>query len=547
MMNAIHAQLATFAFGPQTIAVALATPLVFLLLSFVTRSAPLRRGLLILAPAPALAAAMLAADSGPLIIDQTLFPAVFVLDPPGALLLGVGALLWFAAAISLTREQLGGDGFVACWLLTLLGNIGVFLSGDVVSFYLAFALVSLPAYGLIVDGRGEDTAGGLYLAVALLGEAFLIVAFVALALGAPDRSLLISDGVAALPASPWRDLAVGFLIAGFGAKIGLVPLHVWMPSTYRSTPVPAAAVLAGAAVNAGVIGLIRFFPWGATISGWGEALTALGLFGAFYGVAIGLTQRQPKTILAYSSISQMGLVAATLGQGLMTGKTIAAEGAALYAAHHGLAKGGLFLAIGVVVARGASRLPWSVVVTGLLALSLAGLPPTGGAIAKLAIKETLGDGWIGTLSIASAIASTLLMLHFLRRLLASPTEPAEASFVARVGPWILVTLASVMIPTIYFIETSGDAAALGIDFVWKSIWPVAVGAVLAWLLGGVIERAPRAPEGDMAALLGHTAPLNESTARLAEHIDSLLRRWSVAAAAALAIGVALGLIGFVGR
>ena len=83
-----------------------------------------------------------------------------------------------------------------------------------------------------------------------------------------------------------------------------------MPLAYTAAPIPAAAVLSGAAVKAGVIGLIRFLPFGAALPGWGEALAWAGFVSAFYGVAIGLTQQDPKTVLAYSSISQMGVIAA---------------------------------------------------------------------------------------------------------------------------------------------------------------------------------------------------------------------------------------------
>ena len=145
---------------------------------------------------------------------------------------------------------------------------------------------------------------------------------------------------------------MALLIAGFGLKIGLVPLHVWMPLTYTAAPIPAAAVLSGAAVKAGVIGFIRFMPFDAAMPGWGEALAAIGLFSAFYGVAIGITQSNPKTVLAYSSVSQMGLIAAVIGMGLAAGDSSTASAAGFIAAHHVLVKGALFLAIGVAAADG---------------------------------------------------------------------------------------------------------------------------------------------------------------------------------------------------
>ena len=110
-----------------------------------------------------------------------------------------------------------------------------------------------------------------------------------------------------------------------------MPLHVWMPLTYSAAPIPAAAVLSGAAVKAGVIGLIRFLPFDTALPGWGEALAAVGLFSAFYGVAIGITQPNPKTVLAYSSVSQMGLLAACSAWGLPAGDDERALAAAFYA------------------------------------------------------------------------------------------------------------------------------------------------------------------------------------------------------------------------
>ena len=125
-------------------------------------------------------------------------------------------------------------------------------------------------------------------------------------------------------------------------KIALAPLHGWMPLTYTAAPIPAAAVLSGAAVKAGVIGLDRFLPLGAALQG-GEALTWIGFISAFYGVAIGVTQRNPKTTLAYSSMSQMGVIAAALGMALASADQAAAADVAFYAVNHVLVKAALFL------------------------------------------------------------------------------------------------------------------------------------------------------------------------------------------------------------
>src|SRR5260370_10332509 len=126
--------------------------------------------------------------------------------------------------------------------------------------------------------------------------------------------------------------------------------------------------------------------------GAGEALVVLGLCSAFYGVAIGITQANPKTVLAYSSISQMGVIAAVLGMGLAAGNQSVALDTAFYAATHVLAKGALFLAVGVFAVTAARRLRPTLLLPAVLPLGLGGLPSSGGALAKLGVKALLGDG-----------------------------------------------------------------------------------------------------------------------------------------------------------
>ena len=133
---------------------------------------------------------------------------------PGALLLGVAALLWIAAGVYASawlRGRPDGGRFAVWWLLTLTGSLGVFIAADLVSFYLVFAMVSLAAYGLIVDDgtpRARRT-GLIYVALALLGEAFLLMAFVLLAQASrrqpadPRRRGGAADIALARP-RPWR-------------------------------------------------------------------------------------------------------------------------------------------------------------------------------------------------------------------------------------------------------------------------------------------------------------------------------------------------------
>src|SRR5215469_13239604 len=284
----------------------LAVPLAMLLACASRRARDYMPGLLALAPVPALVAALLAPAGTVLVLPEPPFRMTLVLDAPGAMLLGAAAVLWIVAG-AYTSAYLRGDRnagrFAEWWLLTLTGSLGVFMAADLVSFYLTYSVVSLAAYGLVVhDGSpGAWRAGAVYVALAVLGEAFLLMAFVFMAEATPNGSLLIRDAVAALPQSPWRNASLALLLLGFGLKIGLVPGHVWMPLAYTAAPIPAASVLSGAAVKAGIIGLIRFLPFAVPMPAWGEALAAAGMLSAFYGVAVGITQDNPRTVLAYSS------------------------------------------------------------------------------------------------------------------------------------------------------------------------------------------------------------------------------------------------------
>jgi formate hydrogenlyase subunit 3/multisubunit Na+/H+ antiporter MnhD subunit len=503
--------------------------------------------LLALAPLPALAAAMLAADGTTLVLPEPPFRMILALDAPGAMLLGIAALLWIVAgayASAYLRGDPNAASFAEWWLLTLAGSLGVFIAADLVSFYLTYSVVSLAAYGLIVhDGTPiSRRAGVIYVALAVLGEAFLLMAFVFMAASIPESSLLIRDAVAALPSSPWRDTALTLLILGFGLKVGLVPLHIWMPLAYTAAPIPAAAVLSGAGVKAGVIGFIRFLPLGVAMPEWGEALAAIGLFSAFYGVAVGITQENPRTVLAYSSVSQMGLLAAVLGMGLAAGEPGAALGASFSAAHHVLAKGGLFLAIGVAATAG-PRL-WPVLIpAAVLALGLGGLPLTGGALAKLAVKEQFSKGIAGTLTTLAAAGTIMLMLHFLRRLAQAPPKTRRTTPAAEyTWPWLVTAFATVAIPWVLYPIATGrsvlDAFVPGT--LWAGLWPVLIGALLAagfWRRG---EDLPRVPPGDLVVLGERAARAAIPCAVAIERADGHLRQWPAASLSLLLLVIILG-------
>ncbi len=533
--------------GPILLIGAFMAPLVLLLVACSWRaSRPAVPAWLGVAPLPALAAALPPLFGLPLAVELPALRISLMLDLPGAMLLGVSALLWSAAgAYAATFLQSSGFSlrFIGCWLLTLAGSVGVFMSDDLLSFYLVFALASLPAYSLIAhdDDAPARRAGSVYMAFTILSEALLLMGFVLLAAGDPTGSVQIRDVMAALPQSPWRDSALAFTAAGFVLKVGLVPMHGWMPLAYAAAPIPAAAALSGAGVKAGVIGFIRFLPFDATMPLAGELLVALGLFSAFYGVLVGMTQANPRTVLAYSSISQMGVIAAVLGMGLAPGDDGTAVTGAFYAAHHVLAKGAMFMAVGVIAMSATDRRRPTLLLAALVALGLGGLPLTGGALAKLAIKEPLGDGLLGILTALSSIGTTVLMVHFLVRLArtaAPPTGLAPAP--GCLMPWRITALAAIGVPWLLFYLGGGDLiGAVAAGALLEAAWPVAVGVVLAFALARWGYRLPHIPPGDVVVPMERAFRAGYSIGAILERVDGQLRQWPAAALSLVLIAVAI--------
>ena len=529
---------------------ALALPLALLVACLSRRLRAWMPALLPVAPLPAIAAALLAADTPPLVIGASGYALVLELDFTGAVLLGVAALLWSLAALygaTYLRGTANAGRFSVCWLMTLTGCLGVFMAADMIGFYLLLGLLSVGACGLVIHDETPRAwrAGGMYVGLALFGESCALMGFVLLAAATPGDSLLIRDAVAALPDSPWRDLTLGLLIVGLGLKAGLVPVHIWMPLAHAAAPVPASAVLSGAVVKVGIIGLIRFLPLDTAMEGLGQAIAVAGLFTAFYGVAIGILQSHPKAVLAYSSVSQMGFIVAVLGMGLSVGDGTAGLSAAYYASHHVLVKGTMFLAVGVVAATGGRRLWPILLLVAVLGVGLGGLPLTGGALAKYAVKGLLGDGLAGTLGQVSAAGTTLLMMHFVFRLRSfASREPDARAPAGLLWPWLALAASSFLVPWGLYLALPDRTVdyMLQPSVLWPALLPVLGGAVAALVLRRWGARLPAVPEGDLAVLVDAAVKRAVATGPRFVRADHLLLSWPVAGVLLLFILFAFGLM-----
>jgi formate hydrogenlyase subunit 3/multisubunit Na+/H+ antiporter MnhD subunit len=472
-----------------------------------------RRWLLATAPLPALAIGLVG-PSAPPSLTWVLLDARLGLDATGRILLVMTAALWTAAGAS-ARTQAADRRFAGLFLLTAAGNIGLLLADDVATFYTLFALMTFAAYGLVVHDRTRTAlrAGRVYLTLAVMGE---VAIFTGVILGviAAGGSTDFADLRAAVAAAGHRDLIVGLLVAGFGVKAGIVPFHLWLPLAHPAAPVPASAVLSGTMIKAGLVGWLRLLPIGEiALPAWSGGLVAAGLVSAFAGVLIGVTQRDPKANLAYSSISQMGIIAVLVGVGLgepeAAGFAVAA--AAVYALHHGFAKGALFLGVGIAKAE-PDRRRHRLVLAGmaLAALSLAGLPLTSGALAKVELKDAIGALPAGSASVLSlalslaAVGTTVLMGRLLFLLPRPATGPGDRPPVLPwVGVLVAVGAATWVVPG-PILGRAGPAWPTA-GTVWDGLWPVLLGTVVVAGAWAVQRRRPLpllgAPPGDAVVLI----------------------------------------------
>ncbi len=533
--------------APALLGAALALPLALLIACAWPGARDRMLPALAFAPLPALAAALLVdRDAVFVVVSAGAYQGQLALDAPGALLLGVASLLWSAAgayAATYQREQPNRGRFATAWLLCLFGCLGVFLAADMPLLYMMLASMTLGAGALVFQDESPAArrAAGIYLGLALAGETLVLIALVLLAHAA--GSWLVRDAALALPHADQRDLIIALLMVGFGLKAGLVPLHVWMPLAHAAAPMPASAVLSGVVVKAGIIGLIRFLPLDPSLADWGNALAIAGMFTALYAVAVGVTQAHPKVVLAYSSVSQMGFTVAVIGMGIASADPDGPLLAAFYASHHVLVKGAMFLLVGVVAATAAARLRGTLAMAALLAIGLGGLPFTGGAVAKLAVKGTLGGGWAATVAYVSAVGTTLLMLHFLRRAMANAATPADARAGAGLRwPWWFTAVAAIVVPwSLYLGLSLGTLEELVTPkAVWSGVWPAVVGALLAASLARVEARLPRIPPGDVAVVIDVAARGAARAGAAIERADAVLREWAIAGIALLAVAVAIG-------
>jgi len=433
------------------------------------------------------------------------------LDTTGQMFLLLSAFLWTAAGVYARAYFPQPDQrtrFYFFFLLAMAGNFGLIVAHDLPGFYLGFTLMSFASYGLVIFNGTVAAlrAGRVYISLVVVGELMLFVALL-LAVQATGATSFDAVRVGLIDADN-RDLVILLTLAGFGIKTGIIGLHVWLPLAHPVAPTPASAVLSGAMIKAGLLGWLRLLPLGEiALPSWGITVITLGLVSAFYGVVIGLTQRDPKTLLAYSSISQMGIMTMAVGLGMLAPEAwpVILPGIAFYALHHGLSKGALFLGAGLAGSHHRLQRRWVWFGLWLPALALAGAPWSSGMLAKSLIKTYAlyapapWDVLLPLLLSASAIATALLMARLLYLLRPAGQPIGLVPVAGLVLPWVAVIMAVLLAPWWLGSWPSDQAETMQVI---DSLWPVLLAffVTVVVLRTGLFQLVRPLPAGDILVL-----------------------------------------------
>lgn len=370
----------------------------------------------------------------------------FVVDPLNATLAMFIAFLALCTAIYSirfikTRAWLSSGGFYTLIGLLTVGLCGMTLTGDIFNLYVFLEVASISGYGLIaIGGKKSVLAAFRYLLIGTIGASFYLVAIGMLyaltgTLNMADLAVLIQGHMD----NPLIILACASLIASFGIKMSIFPFHVWQPDAYSYAHPGASPLISGAMSKVPAFAMIRFFIFIFGIDNWiiDNALLFVGIIGAIgmiVGSVMALAQTDFRRMLAYSSIAQLGYVALGIGLGNYYGIT----GGFLHILNHIFMKGGLFLIIGAIQYRFGivdyrqfgqlhKKMPITALAMVIAALSMIGIPPTGGFFSKwyliLGALEAHMYPYLLVL-IVSSLLNAFYFLRVLERIFIDPPHPS---------------------------------------------------------------------------------------------------------------------------
>ena len=341
-------------------------------------------------------------------------PFHFRLDPLSAfflMVIGAAAAGVSAFAAGYFRQGQGTPPGLLCleYHVFLAAMVLVVVADDAYVFMVMWETMALSSYFLVTANHvipDIRRAGYIYLLIAHIGAIGILLCFGVLQANTGDYTFA---NMRAQQLSPfWASAAFLLALFGFGAKAGIVPLHVWLPEAHPAAPSPVSALMSGVMLKTAVYGVLRvcFDLLEVQASWWGMLLLGIGLATALFGVVFAAVQTDMKRLLAYSSIENIGLLFAGIGltvvfsaYGMQPVAALALTAVLYHVASHALFKSLLFVCTGAVLhatgERGLGKLgglirwmPWVAAVTLVGVLASAGLPPLGGFVSEWLLLQS---------------------------------------------------------------------------------------------------------------------------------------------------------------
>ena len=360
-----------------------------------------------------------------------------------SLLLLTGLITLAGVCASLTLQNRPKEFFVML-LLLVAGVLGVFVSEDLFVFFLFYEIAVLPMYLLIgiwgsshrVAEAGPfryvwkllDVGGQMYAAMKLtlmllIGSAFILIVIVAMYLEAGQQSFDMT--LLGRVTYSWPLQVVGFplLWLGFGTLAGVFPFHTWSPDGHASAPTAVSMLHAGVLMKLGAFGVLRIgimmLPEGARA--WAPVVGTVAIINIVYGAMSAMSQKDLKYVIAYSSVSHMGIVML----GLATLTTAGLNGAVYQMFAHGVMTGLFFALVGLVYERAhtrdipsmggfANKMPVVAVFFTLAGLSSLGLPGTAGFVAEFLVFLGAAQGAYAWWAVPAVIGAFVTAIYVLR-------------------------------------------------------------------------------------------------------------------------------------
>ncbi|WP_417498088.1 monovalent cation/H+ antiporter subunit D family protein [Maricaulis sp.] len=401
---------------------------------------------------------------------------VDALNVPILLLVGLVGLLCTIYALPTVADEIEPGKramFYAAFLVCFTGLLGVTITGDAFNVFVFLEVSSLATYALVAMGGGKDrralTASYNYLILGTIGATFFVigVGFLYMATGTLNMAdiarVLAENGHTRV-----TEAAFAFIVVGLGLKAAMFPLHVWLPNAYAFAPNFVTAFLASTATKVAFYVLIRFvfsvfhpevsfvaisFTW---------IFAVLGTVGMIVASVQAIFQNDPRRVLAYSSVAQVGYMMLGLGIGTQAGLSAGM----LHLMNHAMMKGALFMALGAFALKFGVRsmdslnglgrtMPVSASAFTIAGLSLVGVPLTVGFTSKwyLILAALDRDWWW---AVAALILSSLLALVYVGRMLMAiwmqePPSHQGKAMKTTMAPWAAVVPMSILaIANVYF-------------------------------------------------------------------------------------------------